>query len=129
VVPLAGIPDLMPELERLSETYGVLIPCYGHAGDGSLRATVVKRPEAAIEEWEADLPHILAQLYRVVADLGGTISGEHGIGSQRCAFLPLVMDPTTIALQRCIKQAFDPLNVLNPGRIFPPDRPSGFGDS
>jgi glycolate oxidase len=120
VVPLAQIPDLMPELDRLSQQYDVLMPCYGHAGDGNLHATVVKRPETPIEEWHERLPMILEDLYEVVARLGGTISGEHGIGSKRAHYLPLVMDPTLIALQRKIKHAFDPLNILNPGKIFPP---------
>ena len=120
VVPLAQIPDLMPELDRLSQQYDVLIPCYGHAGDGNLHATVVKRPETPMEKWEAELAQILEDLYRAVVRLGGTISGEHGIGSKRARYLPLVMDPTLIALQRRIKRVFDPLNVLNPGKIFPP---------
>jgi glycolate oxidase len=120
VVPLAQIPDLMPELDRLSQQYDVLIPCYGHAGDGNLHATVVKRPETPMENWEAELGQILEDLYRAVVRLGGTISGEHGIGSKRARYLPLVMDPTLIALQRRIKRVFDPLNVLNPGKIFPP---------
>jgi glycolate oxidase len=109
----------MPELERLSQRYGVLMPCYGHAGDGNLHATVVKRPEMSMEEWHTALPNILEDLYRIVAGLGGTISGEHGIGSKRAHYLPIVMDPTLIALQKRIKQAFDPLNILNPGKIFP----------
>jgi len=120
VVPLAQIPELMPELERLSQQYGVLIPCYGHAGDGNLHATVVKRPEMPLEEWQDRLPRILEELYRVVARLGGTISGEHGIGSKRARYLPLVMEPALIALQRRIKEAFDPLNILNPDKILPP---------
>ncbi len=120
VVPLAQIPDLMPELERLSQKYDVLIPCYGHAGDGNLHATIVKRPETPMEEWQEKLPAILEDLYMVVAQLGGTISGEHGIGSKRAHYLSLVMDPTVIELQRRIKRAFDPLNILNPGKIFPP---------
>jgi glycolate oxidase len=119
-VPLAQIPDLMPELDRLSQQYDVLIPCYGHAGDGNLHATVVKRPETPMAEWQAKLPTILEALYGVVARLGGTISGEHGIGSKRARYLPLILDPTLIALQRKIKHAFDPLNILNPGKIFPP---------
>lgn len=72
-----------------------------------------------IEEWKEALPAILEDLYQVVFRLGGTISGEHGVGSKRAHFLPLVMDPALIALQRRIKQAFDPLNILNPGKIFP----------
>lgn len=120
VVPLAQIPDLMPELEQLSQRYDVLIPCYGHAGDGNLHATVVKRPETSMEDWQERLPAVLKNLYQVVAQLGGTISGEHGIGSKRASYLPVVMDPTLITLQRRIKRAFDPLNILNPGKIFPP---------
>jgi glycolate oxidase len=122
VVPLARIPDLVRELERLSRAYDVLIPCYGHAGDGNLHATVVERPEAALADWRAKLPSILTELYKAVAALGGTISGEHGVGAKRARYLPLVMDPALIALQRRLKQAFDPLNILNPGKIFsPPD--------
>jgi glycolate oxidase len=119
VVPLAQIPALMPELERLSQEYGVLIPCYGHAGDGNLHATPIKRPETSADDWQARLPDLLADLYGFVARLGGTISGEHGVGSKRAAYLPLVMDPVLIDLQRRIKAIFDPLNILNPGKIFP----------
>ena len=71
-----------------------------------------------MEEWQAKLPALLADLYQAVARLGGTISGEHGIGSKRVHYLPLVMDPALIALQQRIKRAFDPLNILNPGKIF-----------
>jgi glycolate oxidase len=118
VVPLAQIPDLMPELERLSQKYSVLIPCYGHAGDGNLHATVIKQPETPMEEWEEKLPAILQELYLVVARLGGTISGEHGVGSKRREYLPLVMDEPLIELHRRIKRAFDPNHILNPGKIF-----------
>jgi glycolate oxidase len=119
VVPMAQIPDLIPELDRLSEKYDVLIPCYGHAGDGNLHATVVKRPGTPMDEWDEKLPAILEELYTVVRELGGTISGEHGIGSKRSRYLPLVMDQKVIDLQREIKRVFDPLNILNPGKIFP----------
>jgi glycolate oxidase len=119
VVPLAQIPHLMPELDRLSEKYDVLIPCYGHAGDGNLHATVVKQPETPLDDWDERLPAILEELYTIVNELGGTISGEHGIGSKRSRYLPLVMDQKVIDLQREIKRVFDPLNILNPGKIFP----------
>lgn len=121
VVPLAQIPNLIPELERLSEAHNVLIPCYGHAGDGNLHATIVKKPETPQERWEERLPEILEALYTVVAGLGGTISGEHGIGSKRARYLPLVLDEKLIELQRGIKDVFDPLGILNPGKIFPPE--------
>jgi glycolate oxidase len=118
VVPLARIPELMVELEKLSERYNVLAPCYGHAGDGNLHVTVVKHPDTAMDKWEELERAVLTDLYGIVANLGGTISGEHGIGIKRLEFLPLVMDPTVIALHRRIKAAFDPNNVLNPGKIF-----------
>jgi glycolate oxidase len=79
-------------------------------------------------EWQAKLPELLAELYSAVARLGGTMSGEHGVGSKRAAYLPLVMDPVLIALQRRIKQAFDPLNILNPGKIFPREQGPLSGD-
>lgn len=123
VVPLAQIPDLIPALEQLGERYDVLIPCYGHAGDGNLHATVVKKPETPMDEWHEQLPAILVDLYTVVGELGGTISGEHGVGSKRTAYLPLVLDPALIALQRRIKEAFDPHHILNPGKIFPETTP------
>ncbi len=122
VVPMAQIPDLVAELGRLSASHDVLIPCYGHAGDGNLHATVVKKPETSMEVWEEKLPAILEELYTLVAGLGGTISGEHGIGSKRAQYLPLVMDDTLIDLQRRVKQVFDPHHILNPGKIFPPSR-------
>ncbi|MEW6336412.1 MAG: FAD-linked oxidase C-terminal domain-containing protein [Acidobacteriota bacterium] len=120
VVPLAQIPELLAELERLSERFDVLIPCYGHAGDGNLHATPIRRPDTPLETWHARLPELLAELYRAVARLGGTISGEHGIGAKRAAYLPLVMPVELIALHRRIKAAFDPLGILNPGKILPP---------
>ncbi len=118
VVPLAQIPALIPELDRLSAQYDVLIPCYGHAGDGNLHATIIKKPETSMDEWHLKLPQILQDLYKVVVDLGGTLSGEHGIGHKRARYLDIALDPALIALQRRIKAAFDPQGILNPGKIF-----------
>jgi len=119
VVPTARIPDLIRELERLARIHDVLIPCYGHAGDGNLHATPVKKPETPLETWKETLPRILTELYGTVRGLGGTISGEHGIGSKRARYMPIVMSPEMIDLQKRIKRLFDPLNILNPGKIFP----------
>ncbi|MDW7730130.1 MAG: FAD-linked oxidase C-terminal domain-containing protein [Bacillota bacterium] len=118
VVPVSRIPDLINRLEVLSEKYNVIIPCYGHAGDGNLHATIVNKPDIPIEKWQVTLPLILSDLYREVHILGGTISGEHGIGHKRKAYLPLVLSEDEIETMKNIKRALDPLNILNPGKIF-----------
>jgi len=119
VVPFAQIPEIMPELDLLSRKYDVLIPCYGHAGDGNLHVTIVKKPETPIEIWSEKEHDILLELYNVVKKLGGTISGEHGIGLKRKEYMKVIMDPILIDIQRQIKAVFDPNNILNPGKIFP----------
>lgn len=118
VVPLAMIPDLMTELKELSGKYNIVMPCYGHAGDGNMHVHSYRRPEMSHEEWKATLPVLLNDLYSRVAALGGTISGEHGIGHKRSRYLSLVLEPEVISLQRRIKQLFDPNGILNPGKIF-----------
>lgn len=119
VVPFAQIPDILPELEKLSERYPVILPCYGHAGDGNLHVTLVKQPDLPLEDWPAVEHAVLVELYQITERMGGTISGEHGVGSKRKEFLSMVMSPDLIRLQRSIKQVFDPNQVLNPGKIFP----------
>ena len=118
VVPFADIPRIIPKLNEISAQYDVLIPCYGHAGDGNLHATLLKKPEMQVEEWEINLDKILEELYRATVALGGTISGEHGIGHKRKKYLRLAMTPEEIGLMRRIKLAFDPNYILNPGKVF-----------
>ena len=118
VVPIAAIPLMMPELEKLSKKYDIQIPCYGHAGDGNLHATPVKNPDSSLDAWHAMLPSIIEDLFRATAQLGGTISGEHGIGHKRKKYLPLVLSDPAIEMMRSIKRALDPKNILNPGKIF-----------
>ncbi len=118
VVPVSNIPKLIPILEELSQKYGVIIPCYGHAGDGNMHATIVKKPEESMKSWEKKLPLVLKGLYAAVKELGGTISGEHGIGHKRKDFLPLVLGEAEIEAMKKIKQALDPNGILNPGKIF-----------
>jgi glycolate oxidase len=118
VVPLAQIPELMPVLEELALRYDVLLPCYGHAGDGNLHVTIVKKPETDMDEWHEKLPALQVDLYTAVRKLGGTISGEHGIGSKRSHYFAMVTEPAVITLHRRIKQAFDPNHILNPGKIL-----------
>jgi len=119
VVPTAAIPVFMEGLLALAAEEKVDIPCYGHAGDGNLHATVVKPAAWSEAEWEERLYPILERLYRLANDLGGRISGEHGIGSKRRGFIGINLDATTLALMKGIKAVFDPAGILNPGKIFP----------
>ena len=124
VIPFAQIPEILPELDKLSQLYPVILPCYGHAGDGNLHVTLVKKPELAIGEWPEIEHEVLIELYKITKKLGGTISGEHGIGSKRREFMHLVMSDELIDLQRRIKAVFDPNQILNPGKIFPEPIPT-----
>ncbi len=118
VVPISRIPEIIPKLEVLSDTYHVKIPCYGHAGDGNLHATLVKDPGMSMEDWKQNEVACLRELYRITGDLGGKISGEHGIGLKRKQFLKEVIDPVELQLMQAIKKAWDPNNIMNPGKIF-----------
>ncbi|MHC4663275.1 MAG: FAD-binding oxidoreductase [Planctomycetota bacterium] len=117
-VPIARIPDVMPVLEKLSQELDIQAPCYGHAADGNLHVTLVKNPKHTSAEWEAILPQALEKLYEATGELGGVISGEHGIGHKRKKYLGYSLDENSIELMKRIKRAFDPNNILNPGKIF-----------
>ncbi|MHC4124407.1 MAG: FAD-binding oxidoreductase [Planctomycetota bacterium] len=118
VVPIANIPVMVAGLQEISKKYDVSIPCYGHAGDGNLHATPVMNPKWTIEKWQKLLPEILTDLYELTASLGGTISGEHGIGHKRKKFMSLVVDENYLDMLKAVKKALDPNNILNPGKIF-----------
>ncbi|MBC8452710.1 MAG: FAD-binding oxidoreductase [Spirochaetes bacterium] len=121
VVPIGAIPLVLPELKRLAEKYLVTIPCYGHAGDGNLHATIVKSPDDSMENWHKTEPLILRELYAfIVGKLGGKISGEHGIGLKRREFLRELISEDEAELYRSLKKAFDPLLIMNPGKILVP---------
>jgi glycolate oxidase len=118
VVPTGQIPDLMPEIAIISKKYNVQIPCYGHAGDGNLHATIIKNPDDSMDEWYRKLPLALDDLYRATFKLGGTLSGEHGIGHKRKKYMSIVKTEAELEFMRRIKRAVDPNNILNPGKIF-----------
>lgn len=118
VVPPAAIPQMIDCFNRLSEKYGVFIPCFGHAGDGNLHARIVADPSWSRAEFKAVLPQILNELYTFVGSIGGRLSGEHGIGTKLRDYMPYVVSDEYLALLRRIKAAFDPNGILNPGKIF-----------
>ncbi|MFP4433316.1 MAG: FAD-binding oxidoreductase [Phycisphaerae bacterium] len=118
VVPMAAIPKLVAGMERLAEKYGVRVPAYGHAGDGNLHTRIVKNPDWSMEQWNETFPKVLGELYTLTAELGGRISGEHGIGHKRKKYMEMFVSPEYLDMLRSLKHAMDPNGVLNPGKIF-----------
>ncbi len=118
VVPPASIIKVIPRLQDLSEKYGLLLPSFGHVGDGNLHVNVIKKPSDDLQRCKRILPILLTELYLLTKELDGTISGEHGIGHKRSKYLPLVMGETEINTMKQIKCALDPLHILNPGKII-----------
>lgn len=118
VLPPASIPRIIPELDRLSAKFEMQIPCYGHAGDGNLHATLVKDPSMEMDRWHRNEEACLRELYSVTKSLGGKISGEHGIGIKRKPYLKELIDPVELKLMQGIKSTWDPRNIMNPGKIF-----------
>ncbi len=118
VVPPARIPDFLAEAERAAARHGLVLMAHGHAGDGNVHSNVFLPADGSDEHWDRELPRMQEELYRTALALGGTISGEHGIGYKRKQFLPMVMSPAEIEYMRRIKRALDPRAVLNPGKVF-----------
>ena len=118
VVPPAAIPAMLEKIAELEEKYGLHIPCYGHAGDGNIHARIFPEKGWSEDKWAEMLPDILSQLYERTAELGGRISGEHGIGHKRKDYMGYVVSNDYLDMLKVIKRAFDPNNVLNPGKIF-----------
>jgi len=118
VVPIAQIHKLVEGIGRLSKKYDVAIPSYGHAADGNIHTRIVMNPAWSDRQWEQTVPKMLHELYELTASLGGKISGEHGIGHKRKAYMPLFVSADVLDVMRAIKRAMDPRNVLNPSKIF-----------
>jgi glycolate oxidase len=113
VVPRSRIPDILREISEVARRHGLLIVNFGHAGDGNIHTNIMVD--------EADLPKADAavkEIFEATLRLGGSITGEHGIGLSKAAYLPMEMGPDAIAAMKRIKQALDPNNILNPGKIF-----------
>ncbi len=115
VVPRSHIPTLIRALETFEKKYGVPILSFGHAGDGNFHVSIMIKdtPEDRAKAEEA-VKDIFAETVR----LGGTLSGEHGIGTSKAAYIHMELSPEVIATMKSIKSLFDPNNILNPGKIF-----------
>ncbi len=115
VVPRKHIGKLLEFVAQVSEQTGIAALTYGHAGDGNLHCNYLWNDDAEFPL----VQHSIARLFERVVALGGTLSGEHGIGILKAPYLPLEQGPALIALQQRLKQSFDPHGILNPGKIFP----------
>jgi len=118
VVPRSEIPPLLKGIKEIARKYDVRIINFGHAGDGNVHVNVLK-DDIPDDRWEALVPAVAEEIYRLTLSLGGMITGEHGVGATRRRYLPLALDETQIELMRRIRAVFDPNHILNPGKIFP----------
>jgi len=117
VVPRAEMPALIRRIKKLGEQYAFHAVFYGHAGDGNLHVRI-KKEGISNSFGNEEMNIILRELFIIVKDLGGTISGEHGVGLVQKGFLDIVFDDANLQLMRAIKRVFDPNNILNAGKIF-----------
>jgi glycolate oxidase len=118
VVPRFQMPLLLKTVKEIGKKYGFESVCYGHVGDGNLHVNII-RGNLSDDAWQTTVMKGISELFQAVKEMGGTISGEHGIGYVQKNYLPIVFSETELNLMRSIKQQFDPKGILNPGKIFP----------
>lgn len=117
VVPRFELPNLLAAVKRIGNEYGFKSVCYGHAGDGNLHINIIKG-DLSDDFWNNGLSVAIAALFKEVVEMGGTISGEHGIGLVQKQYMPIAFGEVQLNLMREIKKVFDPGLILNPGKIF-----------
>lgn len=118
VVPRAELPKLLKGVKEIGKKYGFRSVCYGHAGDGNLHVNIIKE-EMRDEDWDTEVPKGIREIFQLCVSLGGTISGEHGIGYVQKNYMDIPFDSVQMNLMKGIKNLFDPRGILNPGKIFP----------
>jgi glycolate oxidase len=117
VVPRAELPVLLKGVKAIGKKYGFRSVCYGHAGDGNLHVNII-RENMTDNDWNDKVPVGIREIFELCVSLGGTISGEHGIGWVQKNYMDIAFNQTQISLQKGIKKLFDPNLILNPGKIF-----------
>ncbi len=117
VVPRMKIADLLGGIGKIEKKYGLEIIAYGHAGDGNVHVNFLKRDREEAP-WRESLERAVPELFSLAVELGGTISGEHGIGVTKIKYLSLALNPAAIGAMTRIKKSLDPAGILNPGKIF-----------
>ena len=117
VVPVSALPEFLLGLTTLSAKHRLSNVNFGHAGNGNIHVNLLVNPESADEMQRAEI--CLNEIFDLVIELNGTLSGEHGVGSEKRAYIGKEIDPATMELMKEIKRVFDPNNILNPGKLFP----------
>lgn len=117
VVPVSKLPALVAAVQSISHRHDIAMVSFGHAGNGNLHVNLLFDPALAAQA--AAAPLALSELFDTVLALGGTLSGEHGIGLAKRPFMTRAIDPATLAMMRAIKHCFDPDGILNPGKLLP----------
>ena len=118
VVPRAHIAEYVKQAKRIASRYGIRVEPCGHCGDGNIHTELLRGPDMSDEEWKSATHASLSELYALAKQLGGQLSGEHGIGNGRIEFLKDFAGPRMIALYKSVKRAFDDKLILNPGKII-----------
>ncbi len=115
-VPRSKLPELLDGIEQISSKYGFKVPCFGHTGDGNVHTNVMipdKNDEKQVQKGH----EAITEIFKLAVNLGGTLSGEHGIGLSKAPFMKLAFSEAEMNLFRAIKKAFDPNNILNPHKM------------
>jgi glycolate oxidase len=118
VVPRHALAELLKHVKEVGARFGFKSVCYGHAGDGNLHINIIKG-DLSDQVWNEELPRAITEIFIKCVSLGGTLSGEHGIGLVQKNYMPLAFDAISLSIMRSIKTVFDPNHILNPGKIFP----------
>lgn len=118
VVPRYALPLLLEGVKKAGAKYGFSSVCYGHAGDGNLHVNII-RGDMSEEDWKTQVPKGIREIFELTVALGGTLSGEHGIGYVQKDYMDIAFPPHQLALLKGIKRLFDPKNILNPGKVLP----------
>ena len=114
-VPRSKLPEALERIYSIGEKYGLKVPCFGHAGDGNIHVNVMVDGS---DDEELERGHrAIREIFQLVVDMGGTLSGEHGIGLSKAEFMDIAFTPAELQLFRDIKKAFDPNGILNPGKM------------
>jgi D-lactate dehydrogenase len=119
VVPVSRIPALIDGVAQLSREFAIPIVNFGHAGNGNIHVNLLYDTRDPVQEQNAQ--PCLTRVFELVLALGGTLSGEHGIGLAKRDFMARALDPGALALMRAVKREWDPKGILNPGKVLPPD--------